>query len=261
MQEQIFFNKTLRNISKIGTHWILHTKTRHRIRDILFKKMNAKFNKAVLSKYRKQHYNELMYADIAISLGDACQSAYHLQQFGLRKFASPFDWMMCYDLKDIQDLFANDFHGFFVDIEEKKDHKGENGCRYITDLRNGMVSIHAFKQNKSIESQYDFFIETMRRRFVRLKNHILQSKHIIFVTSRPSDMQAFEEFLRFMQGYHNASYTILNIAKDKDSNSLFDISRKNITVFNDKLRVIEYSFLDIFPSSALLANAMGGGGG
>ncbi|RDU72393.1 hypothetical protein CQA66_04845 [Helicobacter aurati] len=251
MQEQIFFNKTLRNISKISTHWIPFTPYRHRIRDGLFEKMNAAFNRLLLSQYRKQYQEELICVDMAISLGDACQAAHYLQKFGLREFASPFDWMMCYTLKDIQNLFANDFEGFFADIQEKEDWESENGCRYITDLRNGMVSIHAFKQAQSIQSQYSFFIQTMQRRFANLKSHIFQSQHILFVTTRPSDKESCEEFLYFMQSYHNANYTILNIAKMQGENVLSP-AQKKITKLNAKLSIIDYSFVDTYPNSVLL---------
>ncbi|TLD80414.1 hypothetical protein LS68_006555 [Helicobacter sp. MIT 05-5293] len=269
MQEQTpFQSKTLQNISKITTHWIPIARYRRKARNALYHKINLSFNQWLLSQYRKQHQEELLNVDMAVSLGDACIAAHYLQKFGLREFASPFDWMMCYTLKDIQNLLANDFEGFFVDIQDKEGFDANNHCRHITDMRNGMVSIHTFRKDRSIASQYPLFIETMRRRFNNLISHIRQSRHILFVTTRRHDQESFNEFLSFMSKYHDAHYTILNITNAKETtDSILSPAQRSVIKLNAKLTIIEYSFVNTFPHYEVLQSLLGnntkvtGGGG
>lgn len=270
MQEDIFFNKTLRNLSKLSTHPILVKKYRHKLREAVFRVANGFFNRRLLASYRKLEKENLIEGvDVALSLGDACQAAHYLQKFGLRSFASPFDWMKCYGLGEVMELLDSDFCGFFENLSEKVDFDCENGCRHITDVKNGMVSIHAFKKDESIEAQYPLFIKTMKRRFNRFKQSIKESNHILFLTTRRRDYEGFKEFLNFMKGYHAARYTLLNIHNDT-SKSILSPAKKTVVQVGEGLEIIEYSFNNTFPSyENLLANfnafsnesASAGGGG
>lgn len=228
----MFLNRIV-NIIDIFTCWIPIKKYRKKIKRKIFTYI-----------YQKNTKKSLIYADISISLGEYCRVAWYLSEYNLRKFSSPFDWMMHYKLKDIQEIFHNDFTTFFKNIKENKKYNASH--RYIQDLNNGMVSIHDFDRDKSIESQYKEFINKMQKRFNRLKSSIINSKNILFVTHRNIDINEFKDFLFFMYNYHNANYTILNIRNDTKQ-SILDTPKQKILKLNNNLSIIEYSFNDNTP--------------
>ncbi|RDU63571.1 hypothetical protein CQA53_08360 [Helicobacter didelphidarum] len=161
--------------------------------------------------YRKIHKDELIFTDLVLSVGDACKPAFHLQESRLRRFATPIDWMKHYELNDVTLMFQYNFSGFFENFYEDTTQNTGNNCRYIVDSKNTMVSIHAFPKDKDIQVQYPLFISTMKRRFERMKSAIKNAQHILFVSAREFDVQAFRDFLITMQSYHNANYTLLNL--------------------------------------------------
>lgn len=253
------FVRYIINIVRLFTFWIPIKRYRKKIQNIANKKVNKIFNKTFLFAYAKEYQHKLICVDIAISLGDGCRAAHYLREYNLRKFSSPFDWMMCYTLKDIQEIFYNDFTTFFKNIKENKKYNASH--RYIKDLNNGMVSIHDFDRDKSIESQYKEFINKMQKRFNRLKSSIINSKNILFVTHRNIDINEFKDFLFFMYNYHNANYTILNIRNDTKQ-SILDTPKQKILKLNNNLSIIEYSFNDNTPLEYIIntLKQMGGGG-
>lgn len=158
-------------------------------------------------------------ADIFVSGGGACRPAHYLRKFHLRTFSSPFDWMMAYKLNDIVHLLQNDGRGFFAQIKEiPQDKKYE--CRFIKDCQTGMISMHDFPRDKSIDEHYPEFIDKHKRRFEKLKNEIKNAKNIVFIANRGEPMSEFKAFLEKMQNFHKASYTLIIIRHNKQATKL-----------------------------------------
>ena len=170
-------------------------------------------------------------ADLFISVGEACRPAHYLSKFHLRKFSSPFDWMMSYALRDIIHFLQNNGDDFFAKIQEIRKDETAYSHRFIKDCQTGMVSMHDFPRNKSIEDYHPEFIAKYKRRFANLKDAILNSKHIVFVGNRDDNLQEIQTFLDEMQKIHTAKYTFINVRHSKN----FKMMRKRTIVGGGEL--------------------------
>ena len=121
--------------------------------------------------------------EFILSLGAACRTVHNLRSNKLRYFSSPFDWMSNYSLKTIEDIINNGIDDYFKIFEVIGAHQAI-GTHRVQDKITGMISIHSFKFDKSIDDQYDIFISTMKRRFDRLINIFCQSKLLCFISNR-----------------------------------------------------------------------------
>ncbi|ELG8494188.1 DUF1796 family putative cysteine peptidase [Campylobacter vulpis] len=178
-------------------------------------------------------------ADVFISVGLGCKVAFYLKKFRLRTFSSPFDWLGLYTLEDISQCFEDDFANFFKDYEEVPSTTNK---RWIRDRQNGMRSMHDFSFEESLEQGYERFITQKRRRFENLKRHIKASRHICFISCRQDDYAEFEKFLKQMQFFHHAKYTLINIRHDANCKDI-----KRVELEWGDLHLIEYSFNDKYP--------------
>lgn len=191
-------------------------------------------------KYLFGDKNDKICADVFISGGNACRPAHYLKKFHLRTFSSPFDWMMVYKLNDIAHFLQNDGRGFFAKIEEiPQDEKYE--CRFIKDCQTGMISMHDFPRDKSIDEYYPEFIDKHKRRFEKLKNEIKNAKNVVFIANRNEPMKEFKTFLEKMQNFHKASYTLIIIRQNKQATKLKKTVR--MTMRGGGI-IIEYIFND-----------------
>ena len=184
-----------------------------------------------------------IYADLLVSVGNACRPAHYLRKFHLRSFSSPFDWMMNYKLEHIIHFLRNDGADFFAQISEID--KGESGYthRFVQDKQTGMISMHDFVRERGIDECYDEFIDKHKRRFARLKSALLGAKHIVFIGNRDESMENFENFLNEMQKIHRAKYTFINVRHKEQITT-----RKRVIAFNGGgNHIIEYIFNDIHP--------------
>lgn len=163
--------------------------------------------------------------------------AFYLKKFKLRTFSSPFDWLGLYTLSDINACFEEDFANFFKEYEEvpSTTHK-----RWVRDRQNGMRSMHDFSFEESLEQGYARFITQKRKRFENLKRHIKASKHICFISCRQDDYAEFEKFLKQMQNFHQAKYTLINIRHDAN----FLEMKKVKLDLGEGLYFLEYTFND-----------------
>lgn len=137
-----------------------------------------------------------IHTDLVLSLGPACRPAYHLHKMNLRKFSSPFDWMMCYDLATVVFFFEHGFENFFKDWKVDENHDGD--CWRVVDNATGMVSLHHFPKVQPAENIHTAFIEKMSKRFERTKQAISTANTVCFVSNRTDDMHEFENFLHKM---------------------------------------------------------------
>lgn len=170
-------------------------------------------------------------ADLVLSLGPACRPAHYLRELGLRKFSSPFDWMMCYDLKTIINFFENGFDPFFKNWEIESTGKGK--CWYVRDKDTGMLSMHHFDRAYPADYTYPSFINKMRKRFKNTIHHIETSGTICFVTNREHEKDALNNFLFHMDRiFPGHKFITINIITNK--NEYFEKIKisNNIEIYN-----------------------------
>ena len=170
-------------------------------------------------------------ADLVLSLGPACRPAHYLRELGLRKFSSPFDWMMCYELKTIINFFENGFDPFFKNWEIEYTGKGK--CWYVRDKDTGMLSMHHFNRAYPADYTYPSFINKMRKRFKNTIHHIETSGTICFVTNREHEKDALNNFLFHMDRiFPGHKFITINIITNK--NEYFEKIKisNNIEIYN-----------------------------
>ncbi len=142
--------------------------------------------------------NGVIKADIFISMGEACRPALHLREYGLRKFSSPLDWMMSYSLDETHRCFSVGFSDFFAECYDNGGVDGKE--RNVVSISNvGMISIHAFPKNIALDEFLPTFRAQNKRRFLRIKNKILNSQSVAFVSARAVSVDKIADFGRKMQ--------------------------------------------------------------
>ena len=172
-------------------------------------------------------YRGIIRADLFVSVGGVCRPAHYLRMFYLRRFSSPFDWMMNYKLEHIIHFLRNDSADFFVNIEYMGDDEWVK-THSIKDTNTGMISIHDFPLDKSVEEYYPNFIAKYKRRFANLKKALQKSKCIVFLSYRNETLQEFQIFLNEMQKIHNAKYIFVNI---RHNENLMTITKNAINIY------------------------------
>ena len=147
--------------------------------------------------WRILHRREVVKADIVLSIGNHCHAACHMQEWGLRKFASPLDWMKYYSLESVLWCFEREFRGFFAEaFEDENRAKPDWYCRYVVDKKTGMCAIHHFFKNEPLEPQIARFRAKQEARFARMKKYLREAKNIVLVGCREDSPECLEQFLR-----------------------------------------------------------------
>lgn len=196
-----------------------------------------------INGYRILHHKEIINADVVLSIGNHCQAAYYMQEYHLRKFASPIDWMKYYSLESLFQLFQSDFASFFSSYYEDTIKAQDNGyCRWLVDTNNGMIARHHFLKQLPLESQFQSFREKQIKRFEKIKSYLKDSTNIVFVSCREDSLENLAKFLlNFQTLYKNANLTIVNFRDDKEK------TYKKTEIINDKAKIIEYCFDNTYP--------------
>lgn len=173
-------------------------------------------NKILISK--NIHLGTI-YTDLVTSLGSACRPAQALKRNNLRVFSSPFDWMMEYKLGTIINFINNGFDNFFL----QSSIIGICGKNHIVrDELTGMIAMHSFPIDKTIEEFYPQFIFTMKKRFIRLIN-LFKKYKFCFVMNR-NDINDIENFIYFFEKKYKPLY-VINILDNKiEENYVFKIN-------------------------------------
>ena len=191
------------------------------------------------SKFMESYMHN--HIDFIISLGADCKPAYHLKRNNLRIVANPFDWMMCYTLTNVIDIINTRFKTFFIDIHEDTTRKTRNGCRYIIDKKNNFVSMHHFKKNLDVASQYDAFYDKMKFRFYRMLEYINNSENVMFICNRNEDISNFVKFLKSISEIFDKKYLFINTRHHDDKSA---IAKRTYNI-SKKIDIIEYFFYDV----------------
>ena len=178
--------------------------------------------------------------DFTISLGVNCRPAEQLRMNGLRVCSNPLDWMFHYSLDSVLSLFLSNFENFF---KEKSEINYDNkNWRKIEDQNSGMVSIHHFPKNQSIDRAYTEFNETMKRRYLRMVQMISKSDHVLLLSTRNEFIDTISEFLEKFRTLYCNRYTLLNIRHRDNKDGLIEYNFRKIS---DQLEVIDYAIHDV----------------
>ena len=178
-------------------------------------------------------------ADFIISLGPACETVRHLRNYNLTFVSNPLDWMAGYSLDTIEHLFKTNFKDYFEEIEDLG--KGDGFNKKILDKKNSIISIHHFKYNDLKEEHYNFRSK-MLMRALRMKQFIINSDELIFVSSWSEPRDKMYSFIKNMYFQLNKKMTFINIKNS--SSGKFTVFKEYI---NENLMFVEYSFNDIHP--------------
>lgn len=183
-----------------------------------------------------------MYPDITVdyimSMGPACRPAQSLRRNNLRLVASPFDWMMNYNIQQIYNFFKNGFDTFFSNLGDM--HDNINDRRKIIDYNTGMISIHDFPINVSAIDYYPIFFKKMHNRFQRLCYILSESSCILFLGNRTYNYTSISTFLLSMESiFPNKYFIYANI--ENQENDYF-----NIIDISEKLHIFDIRFNDTY---------------
>lgn len=175
--------------------------------------------------------------DIIFSIGPACRPAYYLELSKIRTCAYPFDWLGI-SLNTIIELFDADFKNFFESYHEQNKII-DNRYRNVID-DNGIICAHHIPINEPLTSGVQSFKELMQKRFTRLKDNIVSSKHVCMLTNQSIDADSIIDFLKaFKKFYPNKEITLINIRDTYKANYF----KKRLISKN--LSFIEFGFKDI----------------
>ncbi|MDO5471980.1 MAG: hypothetical protein Q4F35_01455 [Akkermansia sp.] len=146
--------------------------------------------------------------DFVISAGPACRPAYHAQKRGMRMFASPCDWMMHYSLMDFIDNLEQDAEDMFKVAHIEKD----GNLSYVIDEKSGMVSLHHFYHEQSLDWQIPLFSKKMKKRAINTYNCINNSRSVGILMNRNIEKEELIRFAeRLCQVFCSTTFHILNI--------------------------------------------------
>lgn len=188
-------------------------------------------------------------ADCAFSVGGWCICAENLRRNGLRKTASPLDWMRKYSLDTVATLFETKFKTFFKDIIITS-KKNCDGKYTMYDTKNQIESIHYIPSSEQFDKSYQEFRETMLKRAKKMDRIISSSKSVLLLNCR-YDNDGFsknskdKELKKFAQRFskiypHLEKIYLVDVHNDKNENI-----RKRIIYKNKKIRIIQYKFKNI----------------
>lgn len=180
-------------------------------------------------------------ADIAISFGPDCRAAEALRRNGIRFFSSPFDWMMRYNLEYIYDTLKVKGKNFGVDFKE--DVTKNKKFRYMISESTGMISIHHFCKNISVEDAYFVFRYTMDKRFAELDTLFNNAENICIVSSRKIEVEDIKSFMdKFLKLYSFKKVCYINIFSTTGKELIEKHDFDNLTIY-------QCYFEDVHPES------------
>ena len=181
--------------------------------------------------------------DMTLSLGSDCRAAESMRRNKIRFFSSPFDWMMRYQLDAIYNALKNKGQNFFSDFSEEENENSKK-FRYMVSKSTGMVSMHHFRKNISVEDAYFVFRYTMDKRFRELDELLKKAKSICLISSRKISTDEIKSFLtNFLTLYSFEKIYYINIHSTSEKEEIIETKYDNITIY-------EVYFNDIHPDGS-----------
>ena len=180
-------------------------------------------------------------ADVVIPLGKECRAAYYATQAGLRRFASPLDWITSPSLYEVWKLYENNFEHFF-------DNCSGDTCeqptglphRDITDTPTGMFAPHIFSGLIPFSEARRKALEIICRRWKRQDEIMRKAQRILFLTYRDNPIEEIESFARKMHAKYGN--TIIMVVA-RNSPEKWRLKRRKL----DGIEILEYFFKDVHP--------------
>lgn len=185
-----------------------------------------------------------MNIDFIFSVGPACRPASFLKEDMMRVVASPLDWQMNYSLDTVLHLFETGFSDFFLDIAEDVNRSGAGENRYVTDIKNQIVSIHHFPKTSSCHAFQPAFIERVRKQYSKLNRHIKKAQTVALLCNRNESVEKLGEFLKkFASLYSGKTFLMINVRHTPalHKNTIL----KEEYFFSERCILHEYSFNDV----------------
>ncbi|MCV3411485.1 papain-like cysteine peptidase [Campylobacter lari] len=175
------------------------------------REVNQKMNLQI-----KKNSLEKIHADIVLSIGVNCRPAHHLGCYNLRKEANPIDWMTNFNLDVTYNLFQSNFKDFFTNVSNEGIFDQHH--LKIKDLKTNMISIHHFNHNDELEKQTKEFNSQSTRRYLKIKEKIINSKDIVFVYNGINNIENIITFLKSIQNLFGfeKNYYLVHIKDDKN---------------------------------------------
>lgn len=173
--------------------------------------------------------------EFAISCGNACRPAHNLRLNGLRKFSSPLDWT-AYE-PDVWFLPLTDVRRVMRRWEEQEPRGKE---RSVTDTENGILILHDFSVERSVEEQMPEYRKKLERRSRRLREALARATTVGIAMSRPDGDDVLARFLEKLSSmFPQAQFRAVNVRnRDQDGISWKLVGR------GEKWILAEASFRD-----------------
>lgn len=196
------------------------------------------YTKELDSNFESGHVYES--ADIYIPIGPACRPVELLKRHGLRKFATPLDWMIFHSLPSMLHLYRTGFADFLMDLKEDSTIFSDTN-KVVRDITNNIILPHHFSLDKQMEIEAEEVRETVARRYKKTDRFMQQSEKIILAGNRK---EPFEELVAFMQEfeglYPEKRITLVNVRHVPDATGIICKSEQ----INDNLKITEYAIND-----------------
>lgn len=154
--------------------------------------------------------------------------------------SSPFDWMMDYRLDTlVKFLKQKSLTGFFLNAEYMNRNSGNH--RVVKDCDSGVISMHSFPVEKTIDEFYPRFIEIMNNRFKRLIR-IFDNSHSITFLSNRKDINEIKNFLvKFNELYINKQITYINVTHSPNLKE-YIVKKEHVT---SNILIVQVLFNDV----------------
>lgn len=176
-----------------------------------------------------------MKVDFVLSCGAACRPAHYAQKLCLRKFSSPCDWMMNYDLSHFIKILGTEGKLMFQNA------KFDDVNKWVCDTDNGMISMHDFHYNQPLEDQLPAFYEKMVRRTKNTIKQISQSRRVGIIMNRNIEREEIINFANSMQLLFPDCYFYIVNVYDKPYQEL---PKTEYIIESEKYTITEISFND-----------------
>ncbi len=169
---------------------------------------------------------------ITISLGCNCHPACFTRLYGIRFFASPFDWVAT-PYQALYKFIKNDFNDFFKKenlvapspemnfsdavqllIADLKHISRNEYAGWILDKESGMFSIHDFPSHthEAIDQCHELEYEKYQRRIKRFYNEINSGKHVYFIRYlNITKKEAYDLYQLIKLKFPKTSFTLIVI--------------------------------------------------
>jgi len=168
--------------------------------------------------------------DYVIPLGGFCQTAYQVQRKGLRKYAFPFDWLVCEDNQKFIDCIQSSMKNWILKENCKTINNRDEKYYNIIDLYYGFEHPHIFPISNSFDISYELEYPKILRRKERFLKIPYGSK-ILFVRTKISVHEG-QELLKSLNTKFGANIALIIVNHTYNFKFIEKKIQKNLISFN-----------------------------